>query len=340
MPLKRWAPAILVTVVAVGATTVDAGAAVPLQTAVFEPGYAGDDDGLAPDRVRVAGATAMRLSASWSSVAPPGFSRPDGFRPADPSSASYRWSSLEQQVIGVTSSGLKPILSIVDSPEWATMAPAPGMEKTLPAPVELGKFALAAARRYSGAYNGLPRVRYWQVWNEPNISLFFRPQFLKGQPFSPDWYRRMVNEVATAVKLVHPDNLVVAGGTAPFRDITPEVRRVNPQWGPLTFMRELLCLSKSLKPKCQGIPGPFGTSRNVEHQLDDYEPGDSERSDLPTRGRRSDHAVRRGTAWRTGDARDRRRRRLHPVGATTTRLVRDPPLGGYRAAYIRRRRRA
>ena len=59
------------------------------------------------------------------------------------------------------------------------------------------------------------------------------------------------NEVTAAVKSVHADNLVVAGGTAPFRDIAREVQKVNPRWGPLTFMRELLCLSYSLKPKCK-----------------------------------------------------------------------------------------
>ena len=46
----------------------------------------------------------------------------------------------------------------------------------------------------------------------------------------------MVNEVAAAVKSVHADNLVVAGGTSPFRDINPEVQKVNPRWGPLALV--------------------------------------------------------------------------------------------------------
>jgi len=127
--------------------------------------------------------------------------KPPLFDPTDPASPSYGWTSFDQLIIRATSRGLAPILSIVRPPTWATVAPEPGAEKTLPDPAELGAFALAAARRYSGVFNGLPRVRYWQVWNEPNISLFFRPQFLNGQPFSPGWYRRMVNEVAQAVCL-------------------------------------------------------------------------------------------------------------------------------------------
>jgi hypothetical protein len=60
----------------------------------------------------------------------------------------------------------------------------------------------------------------------------------------------MVNAVADAVKTVHSDNLVIAGGTAPFRDLTPSVFVKNRDWGPLTFMRQLLCLSKALRPTC------------------------------------------------------------------------------------------
>jgi hypothetical protein len=60
----------------------------------------------------------------------------------------------------------------------------------------------------------------------------------------------MVNAVATAVKDVAPDNLVVAGGLAPFRDISPDTYRQNHDWGPLSFMRAFFCLSKALKASC------------------------------------------------------------------------------------------
>jgi hypothetical protein len=62
----------------------------------------------------------------------------------------------------------------------------------------------------------------------------------------------MVNRVAAAVKGVAADNVVIAGGLAPFRDITPVTYRQDPDWGPLSFMRAFFCLSKSLKPVCAG----------------------------------------------------------------------------------------
>src|SRR4026209_1041939 len=101
-----------------------------------------------------------------------------------------------------------------------------------------------------GRAHGLPAFPAWEVWNEPNISLYLTPQFVDGQPFAPGWYRTMVNTYYDAVKAVVPSAVIVAGGTAPFLDNTPEVKAVDPDWGPLSFMRSLFCLSATLQPTC------------------------------------------------------------------------------------------
>lgn len=142
------------------------------------------------------------------------------------------------------------IVQIDTAPTWALRAASSGATPTVPDPTALGQFAQAAATRYSGTFDLLPRVRYWEVWNEPNISLFFQPQFVDGAPFSPGWYRQMVNAVASGVKAVHSDDLVIAGGTAPFFDNTASVVAIDPDWGPLSFMRALLCLGPDLEPTC------------------------------------------------------------------------------------------
>ena len=123
-------------------------------------------------------------------------------------------------------------------------------------PRELAKFSSAAAKRYSGSFEGLPRVRYWQVWNEPNLSLFLNPQlstqltkaptvpFDPNEVVSPDRYRDMVNAFAAAVHAVHRDNVVIAGGLAPFSGASGVVTV-----GAYLFMRKLLCLSKGAAPK-------------------------------------------------------------------------------------------
>ena len=63
----------------------------------------------------------------------------------------------------------------------------------------------------------------------------------------------MLNEFYAAVKLVHEDNLVVTGGTAPYGDPVPGGRRMPPiRWG-----RDLLCLSSRLRKRSCPTPARF-----------------------------------------------------------------------------------
>jgi hypothetical protein len=212
-----------------------AAAATPFTTAVVDGAFLGSDAETAFERARSTGATAVRIVVLWSGVAP---ARP--LNPPDPADPAYRWDDVDRAIRFAFADGLLPILDLVDAPQWAA---ATGRDRaSAPDPVEFGRFAKAAAVRYSGSFDGLPRVRYWQAWNEPNLSLYLEPQYVGTTPFSPGSYRSMVNEFAAGVKSIHTDNLVIAGGTAPFGG------DVNVP--PLTFMRELLCLSPSLQPKC------------------------------------------------------------------------------------------
>ncbi len=96
-------------------------------------------------------------------------------------------------------------------------------------------------------------MRYWQVWNEPNLSIQLMPQHDDGRIVSPGWYRDMVNAMARTVHAVHRDNVVIAGGLAPFGgDINdPSGGPVGDQdrIHPLEFMRDLLCMSNGAKPE-------------------------------------------------------------------------------------------
>jgi hypothetical protein len=216
----------------------------PLQTAILDDVFLRQEAPTAYAHTRLTGATAVRMNLYWKEVA---LRQPrEETNPADP---AYDWTSIDRAVRLAVRNGLMPILSLYLAPDWATQRGPAGTSP--PDPARFGRFARAAASRYSGAYRGLPRVRYWQSWNEPNISIFLSPQFDGRRPFSPGHYRRLTNELARAVKAVRADNVVIAGGTAPFRDITDSVKKVNPAWGPLSFMRELLCLSRSLTRKCR-----------------------------------------------------------------------------------------
>ena len=200
--------------------------------------------------VRAAGGTVIRFYADWTRVAPD--SRPaDPGNPADP---AYDWSILDQQVRTAKGLGLEPILSIESAPPYAE-GQGEGLAGTVrPSPSQYALFARAVARRYSGSFQGLPRVRYWQAWNEPNYFRHLGPQYdtplskpvrRSSRLLSPAIYRRLVNAFADAVHKVRSDNLVVAGGLAPFGNERADthVARTMP------FMRALLCMNSRNRPE-------------------------------------------------------------------------------------------
>ena len=202
-----------------------AAAGGPIRTAIADLGELdGPEASLYVDRVRTTGSTVVRTQLTWSQVAP---TRPaDATDPADP---AYDWAFFDQRLRLLKEKGIEPLVFLYYPPEWATVE-----ERVTPNIAELGRFARAAAQRYSGQFQGLPRVRYWQVWNEPNASFYLAPQMKNGRPWSPGHYRKMVNAVADNVHAVRADNLVVAGGLSPFTRNFQNFKSI----GPLRFMRE------------------------------------------------------------------------------------------------------
>jgi hypothetical protein len=213
----------------------------PLDTAIAGSGtFFTQDAGLAFERTRDAGASTVQLSFSWREAAP---ERPE--EPANPNDSVYRWSGLDRAVRLSFAQGLRPFIGIYDAPSWAERGGGGRAGTNLPDPNELGRFAEAAARRYSGSFEGLPRVQLWAAWNEPNASFFLHPQERKGRPVAPAHYRLMLNAFTAGVRRVHPDNDVIAGSLFPFVIKSKTARSI----GPLRFMRELLCMSKRLRPR-------------------------------------------------------------------------------------------
>jgi hypothetical protein len=222
----------LVAIAALGSAPASGAARVaphPLQTAIVDPGVFGGPDAAAGlDRAAAAGATAIKVPLFWNVAAPT--KRPPA-RPASPSDRAYDWSALDAQLRLIRAHGLEPIVYISGPPDWA-MRTIHGSAR--PDPVAYRAFARAAARRYSGAEPGVPRVRYWQAWNEPN-----KVVGPAAKPGVEAWYRELVNGFAASVHSV-PGDVVVAGGLSPFG--------ISTAVAPLAFMRNLLCVSKAPRP--------------------------------------------------------------------------------------------
>jgi hypothetical protein len=238
-----------VLVLSLAATTTGRAADPPLRTALTDAGVSIGPDGAGATqlgRMRAAGATLLRIYVWWWDIAPA--TLPDAFQPANPRDPAYDWSALDATVKTAQTNGLEPILNVANAPDWARPVPATGVG--YPRPALLADFSRALAMRYSGRLKGLPRVRYWQLWNEPNLNTNLEPQFNGLRPVSPGIYRGMVNAFTKAVKGVSASNFVIVGGLAPY-GIQAKGEPINDvlSVAPQRFMRELLCISAGANPR-------------------------------------------------------------------------------------------
>jgi hypothetical protein len=179
----------------------------------------------------------VSLSLHWDQVAsgdPPA-------NPRDPADPAYTWRPIDAAVRDARSRGFPVVLVVHDAPSWAEGPDAPdwAVQGTWkPDPEALGAFAEALGTRYSGHYETLPNVKYFELWNEPNYAGFLAPQYENGQPYAPDLYRRMLDAFYTGLNRTHPGGKVLGPGTLPFGQSYGD----EPGIRPLEFIREVLCL--------------------------------------------------------------------------------------------------
>ena len=224
----------------------------------------GDYTPITFSQTRTTGARFVRLAVYWRNVAPK--TLPSEWQPKNPADPHYDWSYIDQGVTEAVKAGLTPLLLVDGAPAWAQRCKAPAIASAGdlcdPAPAALAAFATAAARRYSGTFGGLPRVQYWQALNEPNLTLFFFPQFnTQGRPLSPGLYRALINAFYAGVKSVDRTNLVLAAGLGP--TAVPGLTI-----GPLRFTRELLCMRGQSRPR----PKPGKCGGGVRFDIFDIHP--------------------------------------------------------------------
>lgn len=191
------------------------------------------------DRIREAGAYMTRVTLYWSVVAPA--EEPKSWNPSNPADSHYNWTAFDAQIQMADNAGLAPLVQIFHAPKWAERCKDETAGICNPNPAAFARFSKAAALRYNGKFNGLPKVQYWEPWNEPNLPLFFKPQFKNGKKISPILYRDLLNRFSAVVNAVDPSNKIVAGGLAPLE---------RPGGlGPMDFARRVLCMEGRKHPK-------------------------------------------------------------------------------------------
>ena len=194
------------------------------------------------ERIRAAGAKYAEIRMYWSDVAPSGSTQPVGFQAQDPADLNYKWAYYDSRIQEAAAAGLKPFVAVTSAPLWAEGSGrgSANLGAYKPSPSALASFLRAAAKRYSGSFEGLPRVQFWAIWNEPNLNSFLAPQTVKGKAFAPGWYRSMLNAATNALHAVNRSNVVIGGETAPFG--TASAKRIATK--PLNFMENVLCIAE------------------------------------------------------------------------------------------------
>ncbi len=235
--LRWWLGAALAACVLASAAQPTAAQANPLATGISG---INEDSPLAFQRVREAGATYARIAFEWSEVAPR--SQPGSWQPDNHADPNYDWERVDRGVTSAVAAGLVPVAMIEEAPLWAQRCHTTLGNNCDVDPAALAAFATAAARRYSGQTPGLPRVSYWQGLNEPNLSIYFNPQFDGDRPVSPDLYRTLANVFYGTIKAVDPSNVVILGGLGPIAVPTFTI-------GPMRFTRLLLCMRGHGQPR-------------------------------------------------------------------------------------------
>ena len=154
-------------------------------------------------------ATIMRLLVQWNLVAR---SRPASA--TDPFDPAYEFSDVDEAVLAAQESDQEVLITISGTPRWANGGKNPNAMPTRVA--DFGNFARAIASRYSGRFSGYPFVRFWSVWNEPNLQQFLSPQFnSRGRSVAPANYAKLAATAFSGIKAGNPQAKVALGETSP-----------------------------------------------------------------------------------------------------------------------------
>ena len=114
-------------------------------------------------------ASIIRLLVQWNLAAKT--------RPAnatDPFDPAYELDDVDEAVRSAQENDQEVILTISGTPRWANGGKNPNRM-----PTRVGDLTLSPARSLLGTpvALGYPFVRFWAIWNEPNLQGFLSPQF-------------------------------------------------------------------------------------------------------------------------------------------------------------------
>jgi len=169
------------------------------------------------DLMVASGVQTVRVQFSWERAQPyPGwdFVPPDQSpRFVDEGGIPTDWTKLDEVVTAAAARHLTVLPVLVTSPAWAAIPPSTQASPPKD-PATYARFAAAAVRRYGpgGAFWGqhpelqAQPIHYWQIWNEPNFRVFWRPKNW------PRPYVALLRAARKSIKAADPTARIVLAG--------------------------------------------------------------------------------------------------------------------------------
>jgi hypothetical protein len=208
-------------------------------------------------QIKALGVDRVKVSVVWSLVAPaPNATHRPSFDATDPGAyPAGAWDRYDRVVQDAQQLGLGVYFMFVPpAPEWAI---PPGQTRSqgerlgnAPTASEFEQFVQAVGRRYSGTYSGLPRVDFWGIWNEPDISAWLNPWRRGSEFLQPPTYRGLLNAAWQGLQ---------ATGHTPQTDtiLIGELGNSG-ALSTLQFARALYCVGAALRPLSGSAAAQFG----------------------------------------------------------------------------------
>jgi hypothetical protein len=240
-------------------------------------------------QLRELGVDVLRVTIPWSSIAPA--KRPAGFNPTDPAAyPAAAWSVYDEIANDAKMDGIALDFSLSGpAPGWATGSgqPSPGgFGSWKPSAAAFKQFVQAVGTRYSGTYDPtqstsapgspsdlLPRITFWELWNEPNFGMDLAPQAIKGSsvPAAPWMYRSLLDAGWSGLQSSGHGHDTILIGNLDARGQSARPGKGAPQglpgnFGatkPLQFLRSLYCVSSTYKELRGGAAGQVGCPTNA-----------------------------------------------------------------------------
>ena len=232
-------------------------------TSMFTP--AGIDANPSPmlDELHTLGVDSVHVYMHWTDIAPNPTSRQrPSFDAADPAAyPASGWNTYDAVARGLAARGMTLYLDLVPPvPRWASGpgAPKPASQtEWRPSAQAFALFVRAVGTRYSGHYvppgasRPLPRVKFWSIWNEPNLGIELAPQAVPHSTVevAPHLYRGLVDAAWSALHATgHGQDTILIGEVAPAGATFGDAPGLFAAMAPLRFLRALYCVDAAYHP--------------------------------------------------------------------------------------------